>query len=298
MSNQGLGQQVQQYVGTTGQLMGLQVPVTEPDSPNNLGKNLPANPGHQGITVGVTARVQGLDGFTLTHSAQELERLTAVGHALGLDARTIEDFLYISSRDKKQINAALLEQQMVNHATCILPRGYPYLFKNAQEFAAFSDLLVDEINAKGAGVAGTICVQGSSLRKPTAGDIDVAIILAPDDYAVLVRRYFTTSKKLCTKVGKKNGPVVVGLGAMNYVQLMVVCKDCEDNPEKYNTERNNFIYYMTSGILHSSRSVTGNLKAIIPILEKDYKKLSIDSISYVLEGSAFDLKPTMAVVHS
>jgi len=53
---------------------------------------------------------------------------------------------------------------------------------------------------------------------------------------------------------------------------------------------------MTKGIIHSSRSMSGDLKSIVPILQKDYGKLEIDSISYIMAGSAFDLKPTMPIV--
>lgn len=77
----------------------------------------------------------------LRYSDSELEDIVRKGKNLGLDDKTIEDFLFTGSRQKKSIDSVELMTQMENYVTLISKRGFPYKFGSHEEFVEFSKSL-------------------------------------------------------------------------------------------------------------------------------------------------------------
>lgn len=129
------------------------------------------------------------DRFALQYTDEDLLDLLSRGEELGLARREIEDFIFVGSKIEKRKSAKEMMEQMGNFKKVIEPRGFPYLFKNLDQFNGFKskvDNLCKEFGLPG----GDIRVQGSSLRTSGAGDIDVVVVLSQGEFDSLVERIY------------------------------------------------------------------------------------------------------------
>ena len=134
------------------------------------------------------------DKFQLDYKATELDAIIRKGKALGLGDGTIEDMIFTGSRKAKAIGAAELMQQMENWVNVVKKRGYPYRFADMAEFQKFSRELIDGL--KKAGLPDDdVRVQGSSLRKPGANDVDVAVFVNENVFFETADRSFRRADK-------------------------------------------------------------------------------------------------------
>lgn len=119
-------------------------------------------------------------GFTLKLSDDEIRAVIQKGKSLSLSDEEINDFLLISSREKKSIIATELMTQMDNWKM-IQQRGFPYLFSDMKTFTNFK-MEVKKLLVKYGIPAGDIKVQGSSLRTSAAKDIDMAVFVSDSEF--------------------------------------------------------------------------------------------------------------------
>ncbi|MFD0519975.1 toxin glutamine deamidase domain-containing protein [Paractinoplanes durhamensis] len=120
--------------------------------------------------------------------AQQAE-MKQYGSELGLSEKQSEGFISVGSIEKPEnvakgrpakeaLTTEQVKQQMDNWTNEVRPRGYPYHFTSRAQFEAFTSEVQDLQEAYGL-PSGRVVVQGSSLRTPNAGDVDVAIVV-PD----------------------------------------------------------------------------------------------------------------------
>jgi hypothetical protein len=115
--------------------------------------------------------------FVLSYSDNEISDIIKTGEQLGLDAKSIEDFIFTGSRADKPISSVELIQQMNNYVNIVSKRGFPYKFDSAKDFINFKTELKDLLSKNGIPVD-DICIQGSSLRTANAKDIDIAVFVS------------------------------------------------------------------------------------------------------------------------
>ncbi|MDN3606406.1 hypothetical protein [Kaistella yonginensis] len=136
------------------------------------------------------------DEFLNTHFTDtQIDELIQHGLYQKMNEREIEDFIFIACREKKLIHYNDLQQQMFAWKNIVEPRGYPFSFSNIQEFNFFKNKLKSIVNDWGLPVA-DIRVQGSSLRRANAKDVDIAIIIDESQLQQLKNMLFDRAKTL------------------------------------------------------------------------------------------------------
>ena len=91
----------------------------------------------------------------------------------------------------------------MKNAAVARDRGYPYGFKDKAQFVAMAAKLKGDIGALPAPPGGIaiptteIVVQGSAVHRPTAADVDLAVLVSPTDFAKLIEQSFP---KECLRV--------------------------------------------------------------------------------------------------
>ncbi|WP_146210118.1 hypothetical protein [Vitiosangium sp. GDMCC 1.1324] len=242
-----------------------------------------------GVIANVRQRIsEQSDKFELKYTDKELGEITDLGKKLGMSDREVENLIYAGSRNAKRIDAPELKQQMENYANIVTKRGYPYRFESKEQFQAFSKDLLQGLKAKGF-PNNDVRIQGSSLRKPTAGDVDVSILANKNDFAnALIKNY---DNKLTTKAdGKK-----ISLQGKSFDELSALADDIKNNKTKYNSQASTFQNAIHTGIMHSTGTGNRAIKDVVKDMQKNYPDLNIESLSLVLKGGKFDVPPDMHV---
>lgn len=81
----------------------------------------------------------------------------------------------------KELGLDDLGTQLNTWKDVVEPRGYPYPFANIGDFNTFKGLIAQLVQTLGLQPS-AIRVQGSSLRKPNPGDIDIGVMLNGDEF--------------------------------------------------------------------------------------------------------------------
>lgn len=310
------GKKVPIFVGEIGDLLGMSSPTVTPVK-ETLPKDLAPHPGRTAIANAARDRAGRNSNFEMRYTEEDLDRLTAAGQHLGLDDKTVEDLIYIGSRNDikyrdppetgpevaipKRLSAEALEAQMVEWAKVVKPRGYPHRFKSKEEYQRFSDRLIDEVTKAGL-PAGDIRVQGSSLRKTEAKDVDIVVFITKDKFAGILTNHFkdqSMRKKDPPPTGKKVSKVekIPGLAEMNYDQLSEAVRDITTNPGNYNAVAKQLKHAMESGIMNSKHAFSPT-KAITSTIASQFPDANIESVSIEIGGGGFDLSPSLTLAHS
>jgi hypothetical protein len=228
------------------------------------------------------------DKFQLIYSEAELEAIIKRAKELGLSDRVIEDLLYAGSRTAKAISATDLMQQMENWANVISPRGYPYRFADLAAFQQFSKDLLEGVRKAGL-PTDDVRVQGSSLRKTSANDVDLAVFVDEATFdKLLIDRYHERI------VIKENG-TKVSLRGKSHTELLQLANDIGANPGKYNAQGGTFQNAMKNSIISSKSDIVKPLKDVAATIAGKYPHLNIEAISVLIKGGRFDLKPDLPV---
>jgi len=228
------------------------------------------------------------DKFELTYTQDQLNSIIKKGKELGLNDKVIEDLIYTGSRKAKAISADELIGQMEHWVNVISKRGYPEKFTDKNEFDQFSQDLLQGV--RNAGIpADDIRIQGSSLRKTSAQDVDIATFVdEPTFDRLLVQRYHEriTIKETNTKVS---------LNDKSHDELVQLANDIAANPTKYNSQGNTFQNALLNGIISSKSDIVKPLKTASKEIQKKYPHLNVESISVLIKGGRFDVKPDLPV---
>lgn len=223
--------------------------------------------------------------FELVYTANELDELIKKGRLLGFDDRTIEDLLFTGSRKAKAISAPELLIQMQNTVD-VAARGFPYLFNSLVEFKTFSRELIDGVEAADIS-ADDIRIQGSSLRKPTAGDVDIAVFVDEDEFAeLLIERYHDR----ITLHGQK-----VSLTNKTHADLLLKAAEIVTAGKNANANARTFANAAQQGMISSKSDIIPKMKELARKLAQDYPHLNVESVSVLRLGGAFEMKPDMKV---
>ena len=236
----------------------------------------------------VQARIaRQADKFKLTYTEAELDAIIKRSKELGLSEKVAEDLIFTGSRTAKAISAADLIQQMENWATQISPRGYPFKFADLAEFKAFGKELLDGLQQAGL-PADDVRVQGSSLRKPTADDVDVATFVDEATFdRLLIDRY---NERIALKDGGK-----ITIKGKSHSELVKLAEDIDLNPAKYNSTAKTFKNAILTGIINSKSDIIPALKKVRADLAAKYPGLNLQTISVLIKNGLFDIKPDLPV---
>lgn len=243
----------------------------------------------EAIVRRLKARIAGQsDKFQLVYTEAELEAMIRKGKELGLGDRVVEDLLYTGSRTAKAITAAELMQQMESWANVVSKRGFPYKFTDLAEFRQFGKDLLDGV--KQAGLPNDdVRIQGSSLRKTSANDVDIAVFVEESIFdKLLIDRYHE-------KIALKAGNTKVALQGKSHADLARLADDIAVNPEKYNATARTFQNAFKNGIISSKSDIVKALKTVSKDLAQKYPQLNLEAISVLIKGGLFDVKPDLPV---
>ncbi|HEY5959799.1 MAG TPA: hypothetical protein VIV60_24765 [Polyangiaceae bacterium] len=266
----------------------------KPNEPNGGTGKAPTAAEVQSIVDGAKGRIaqQGTK-FELTYSDKDLGAIIAKGKQLGLDDKTIEDLIFTGSRKQKPITADELMQQMENW-TEVSKRGYPYKFESAEQFKAFSNDLVGKLDAAGI-PTDDVRIQGSSLRNPNAGDVDIAVFV--DDSTLdnmLVQRYDGRAA-LANEANPSKAGTPLQLAGKSHEELMQLAEDISKHPEAYNGQASTFANAMRNRIISSKSDISKPLKTAAHDTRNQYPSLNVEGISIEVKGGAFDMSPSLPV---
>jgi hypothetical protein len=241
----------------------------------------------EAIVARVKARIAAAGpDFALTYTEAEISTIVKHGKQLGMADKMIEDMIYVGSRIKKAITAPDLMDQMKNWATEVKPRGFPYRFDDLPQFKQFSRELLEGVQRAGL-PTGDVRMQGSSLRKPAANDVDIAVFV---DEAVFDKLLVDRYNQRITKGGNK-----VTLAGKSHGELVELAADIEANPKNYNAQGDTFRNAIKSGIINSKSDIIKPLKAVRAEIAAKYPNLNIETISVLIRGGLFDLLPDLPV---
>lgn len=227
------------------------------------------------------------DKFSLKYTDGELDAIVKKGKELGLSDRVIEDLIYTGSRTAKAVSALDLMQQMDNWANVVSSRGFPFRFADLAEFQQFSRDLLDSVQSAGL-PADDVRIQGSSLRKPGANDVDLAVFVDEAKFdKILIDRY---NERITLKTGEK-----ISLAGKSHAELARLAEDIAAAPDRYNAQASTFQNAMKNAIISSKSDILKPLKAAAAAIAAKYPGLNIEAISILIRGGAFDIKPDLPV---
>ncbi|MCT4638608.1 MAG: hypothetical protein N4A72_12985, partial [Bacteroidales bacterium] len=238
---------------------------------------------------GITTRIAKTKGFSLIHSDDELIAIIKKGIELKIPRDEIEDFIFVSCRDAKLINATDLIQQMDNWINVIKKRGYPYKFASKPEFTKFSNELrsgLDDLNIS----TSDIRIQGSSLRTPDAKDVDLAVIISDIEFNnILINRFSGRITK---------NKVEIDISSMKTSELRNLALEIESAPsDLFNGQARSFqTAYLNRKIsAYSNDKIIPGMKQLYTKIKNEYKGLNIENISVQTSGGSMDLKPFIKI---
>ncbi len=144
-----------------------------------------------GVKNNLVTRINGENGFSLTHSDTEIQAILLRAKSLNLPTSETDDLLFTSCKVSKQISAQNLMQQMDNWVNTVQVNGYPYLFNSIPEFDQFGTVLKNLANDFDIPID-KFHMQGSSLRKSNLneiGDFDIAYKVDESTFNNLVTQF-------------------------------------------------------------------------------------------------------------
>jgi hypothetical protein len=259
--------------------------------------------------------------FEVNFTDEEIAKIVAEGRRLGLTEKEIEDLMFVASRVEKRISSEELIQQMTNYATVVKERGYPYRFESQEQFNAFKADLIAELQKFGL-ETGDVRIQGSSLRKPDAKDVDVAVLVDRETFQQMLEKRFGGNKpmkrdgfgdranwdELAGKIGADSAKwketvaeAKAELGHTADAELTPaqdadVQKLAKDKYKRiYNSEADTFARAHESGKIRGSDITDASGRKLSRLQEELSKKWGDVDVSVMSKDGSFDLDPNWKV---
>lgn len=239
------------------------------------------------IKDNVRRRIDASPGLSLKYTDAELASIVEKGRSMGLDNGTIEDLIFIGSREAKRLDADTLVKQMDFYVNTVMKRGFPAKFTSLEEFNQFGADLRGLMTREKLPV-GDLRVQGSSLRTTQANDIDLVTFVDPETYAKVI------GDALGTKVKTAAGETV-DLSGKSMAEMREIAARIAGDTKGYNAHARTFAHAITQGNINSKNKLLAGLKKARKEIAEKYPHLNIESIAMQSTDSAFDLKPSMKV---
>jgi hypothetical protein len=258
-------------------------PTSKTEPPTKAGKSVDE------IASSVNSKISATGGgkFTLKYSDKEIDNIVQQGRRLGIDDATIEDLIFVGSRNDKPITATDLVTQMDNYVNVVNKRGYPYKFTSLDQFEAFKGDLKSSLSNTGVSMS-DVRIQGSSLRNPNANDVDIAVFIDNAEFnQILINRY-------AGRAGLSNG-TALELAGKSHDELLAISQDILQNSSKYNAQSRTFANAMQNRIISSKSDIVKPLKTARKEVSSKYSELNIEAISIMTKEGNFDLKPFLEV---
>lgn len=242
--------------------------------------------------------------FTWTYSEQDLIRIHGAGTDLRLSDKQITDMIFIGSRKDKPLTATQVVDQMRHWAKTVSTRGFPFRFDELVVYQRFSNLLLRLV--QGAGLPDDdVRIQGSSLRKPEAGDVDIGIFVAQAAFdSTLGSAFDGKAKRSATEPGEgvaaldarppANAAVPVTGG--NHETLVALARDVRANPGLYNAVAKTWAHALLEGIVNSKGQALPKLKAAAKTIQQQYPAQNIETLAMLIKNGSFDLDPSLRVL--
>ena len=129
----------------------------------------------------IRAKILSNSEFLNNHFTDiQIDELIQHGLYQKMTTAEIEGFIFTACREKKLIHFNDVKLQMFTWKNVIEPRGYPYKFSSLSEFNTFKTKLQQQLQDWELPYD-NVYIQGSSLRKPLANDVDIAILISKED---------------------------------------------------------------------------------------------------------------------
>jgi RHS repeat-associated protein len=239
------------------------------------------------------------DKMSLQYSKSELNALIKKGKSIGLDDDTVADLITIGSRDAKRLNASQLSEHMDSWIQ-VSQRGYPHKFNDLQHFEKFKTD-IRQIMENGNLPVEDLRVQGSSLRKPSAQDVDLATFVDNETFNQLLVTKF--NRKGTLRGGK------IDLANMSHQDLMSLAEDIMIDSAKIKSAKSNGVEYLslyngearTFGNAMKNRTISSKSEIVKPLktarkaISSQYPELNIEAISIMVKNGDLDLKPYLRI---
>lgn len=243
------------------------------------------------VIQNIKARVADNDKFVLKYNTKDFVHIYHAAVRLNLDDATVEDMIFTGSREAKRRTAETLTTEMSNWVTVVsAPDGYPYLFESAEQFVLFKTDLLHVVEKHGF-PNDDVRIQGSSLRNPAAGDVDIAVFVSPEYYARICRDKYNGRFKL---VNGNN----VDMTNMTYPQMKVMAEEVVAGAGvtyKTTSVAKRASYSILTGLFSGKGDQLPDLKNATLELAAKYPKQNIESISILIRGGEFELKPDLKI---
>lgn len=273
------------------------VPPEEEPRPTTPSEDHPAADEHgpaersvESVVESAKSRIEANTKFRLEYSDSEMRSLVEQGRRLGIDDHTIEEFLKVGSRDAKRIGADELANQMHNYVEVVQERGYPYKFTDATDYENFRRDLIDGLERANI-PTDDVVVQGSSLRTPRAGDVDLAVFVGRDEFNKMLIDRFDGRIKLKSA----DGPI--DLKGRTPAELVDLAREIAANESGYNAQAKTFKNAVLNDIISSKLDISKPLKAVAKDMQRLHPDQNVESVSVLVRGGEFDTRPTMKVEH-
>jgi hypothetical protein len=176
---------------------------------------------------------------------------------------------------------------MDNYVNIVIDRGYPYKFKDVNDYNNFKYSLLDELDLAGI-PTNDVRIQGSSLRTPNANDVDLAVFVNDAEFYSLVRNGFGSKIRSTDKD-------VFNLKDMSDKEIDQLAKQINDNPYQYNAVAKTFKNAVLKGSISSKAKYFKSLNKARKSLTDKYEHLNIEAVSVMIKGGDFDLMPSLVV---
>ncbi|KZM69173.1 hypothetical protein [Nocardia terpenica] len=260
------------------------------DHPVVADEHGPAERSVESVVESAKSRIEANAKFRLEYSDSEMRSLVEEGRRLGIDDHTIEEFLKVGSRDAKRIGADELATQMHNYVEVVQERGYPYKFTDATDYESFRRDLIDGLERADI-PTDDVVVQGSSLRTPRAGDVDLAVFVGRDEFNKMLIDRFDGRIKLKSA----DGPI--DLKGRTPAELVDLAREIAANESGYNAQAKTFKNAVLNDIISSKLDISKPLKAVAKDMQRLHPDQNVESVSVLVRGGEFDTRPTMKVEH-
>ncbi|QIS17795.1 glycosyltransferase [Nocardia terpenica] len=260
------------------------------DHPVVADEHGPAERSVESVVESAKSRIEANAKFRLEYSDAEMRSLVEQGRRLGIDDHTIEEFLKVGSRDAKRIGADELATQMHNYVEVVQERGYPYKFTDATDYENFRRDLIDGLREASI-PTDDVVVQGSSLRTPRAGDVDLAVFVGRDEFNQMLIDRFDGRIKLKADAGP------IDLRGRTPAELVDLARQIAANESSYNAQAKTFKNAVLNDIISSKLDISKPLKGVAKDMQRLHPDQNVESVSVLVRGGEFDTRPTMKVEH-
>ena len=247
--------------------------------------------------------------FNLLYDDAELDNLVEFANSVALPEAEFHGIIQTGCRDVKPRSAEQLKDQIYNWKSVVLPRGHPFKFKNPQDYLLFKSGLksgIAQCVLDGAIPlpSGDIRIQGSSLRTPYADDVDIAVCVTKEQYRdICAGRFQEHFFKTGQTQGKEQSEKVDALKQLTYEQMVDIANKTLAKQEngymrsgakgKKLTSASNYI--LMGKFDGKSKDFMEPLLNLTEKMKQDFPDLNIESVTVILTGGPFDLKPAMAL---